>query len=286
MKTKWVCPVCNTTNICEKTEKMKCFVCGSYYEESLHIPEKHDLKSTDIVVAKHGIREKINTFIEKVKSLFGMIEKDIPKNKIIDWKIEHSPSNSKEAYIKATPIYDVVSDYIPEEKISEDTESDSRSTEKTRESEYITTSTIRDELSEDIEPWSEHKVKFDFFKLRSTGCVDIKKENVHGNKCYKVLYKNGSEKMLSLASMKMLGYLVESSSEIYVETPSTDIHSFMPWSEHKIVFDTERLRATGCVKLEKTEINGNKYYKLTYRDGVERILSISKLKMMEYIRDM
>ena len=82
MKIKWVCPVCSTTNICEKTERMRCFVCGSYYEEgphisesshiseSPHLPEREDLTSADVSAAKPGVREKLNNFIKNSKKYF------------------------------------------------------------------------------------------------------------------------------------------------------------------------------------------------------------------------
>lgn len=78
MKAKWVCTVCSTTNICEKTERMRCFVCGSYYEESphisesLHLPEREDLTSADVSAAKPGVREKLNNFIKKNKIFIGV----------------------------------------------------------------------------------------------------------------------------------------------------------------------------------------------------------------------
>ena len=54
----------------------------------------------------------------------------------------------------------------------------------------------------------------------------------------------------------------------------------------KIVFDMEKLNATGCVNVERTEVSGSKYYKLTYRNGTERIMNISNLKLVGYVRDM
>lgn len=304
MKIKWVCPVCSTTNICEKTERMRCFVCGSYYEESPyifessdmsessaisespHIAERHDLKLSDGADTKPGVRKKINNFIKKIKSSLGPKETDRPKRKLVDWEIGHSPSDSKEAYVEATPIYEEISDHIPEADIPEDIEIDRDSTERIGESEPIAVTTIPDELSEDITPWAEHEFDFDFSKLRSTGCVDIKKEDIHGNKCYKLFYKNGSEKILPLTSMKMMGYLVKCSSEIYSGKSSADIRSFIPWPEHRIVFDMEKLNATGCINVERTEVSGSKYYKLTYRNGTERIMNISNLKLVRYVRDM
>ena len=224
MKIKWVCPVCSTTNICEKTERMRCFVCGSYYEEgphisesshiseSPHLPEGEDLTSADVSAAKPGVREKLNNFIKKVKSSLGLKEKDRPKRKIADWKIGHSSSDSKEAYVEATPIYEEISDRIPEADI----EIDRDPTERIGESEH----------------------------------------------------------------------LVKRSSEIFSERPSADVRSFTPWPEHRIVFDMEKLNATGCVNVERTEVSGSKYYKLTYRNGTERIMNISNLKMVGYARDM
>ena len=123
MKAKWVCPVCSTTNICKKTERMRCFVCGSYYEESphisesLHLPEREDLTSADVSAAKPGAREKLNNFIKKIKSSLGLKETERPKRKLTDWKIGHSSSDSKEAYVEATPIYEEISDRIPEADI-------------------------------------------------------------------------------------------------------------------------------------------------------------------------
>ena len=76
------------------------------------------------------------------------------------------------------------------------------------------------------------------------------------------------------------------SSEIFSERPSADVRSFTPWPEHRIVFDMEKLNATGCVNVERTEVSGSKYYKLTYRNGIERIMNISNLKMVGYARDM
>ena len=168
MKIKWVCPVCSTTNICEKTERMRCFVCGSYYEEgphisesshiseSPHLPEREDLTSADVSAAKPRGREKLNNFIKRIKSSLGLKETDRLKR----------------------------------------------------------------------------------------------------------------------------------SSEIYSGKSSADVRSFIPWPEHRIVFDMEKLNATGCVNVERTEVSGSKYYKLTYRNGTERIMNIPNLKLVGYVRDM
>lgn len=285
LKIKWVCPVCSSTNICEKTEHMQCFVCGKYYEEGSHLSEMYDVEPADIVVTKHGFKEKLMSFMEKVKFVFGITASDASKRKIADWKIEHSPLESKEAYIKAIPIYDEISDRTLSVAIPEDSESEMKFTGSIEEGERSHEHVIPSELSEDIEPWAEHKSAFDFSRIRFTGCVDVIKVNVHGNKCYKLLYRNGSEKILTLANMKIMGYLVDSSTDTYSEPHSVDVCSFIPWSEHRIEFDTEKLSATGCVNVEQTEISGNKYYKLTYRDGAERILNISSLKMMGYARE-
>ena len=221
MKIKWVCPVCSTTNICEKTERMRCFVCGSYYEEgpyisesshiseSPHLPEREDLTSADVSAAKPGVREKLNNFIKKVKSSLGLKEKDRPKRKIADWKIGHSPSDSKEAYVEATPIYEEISDRIPEADIPEDIEIDRDSTEKIGESEPIAVTTIPDELSEDITPWPEHRVVFDMEKLNATGCVKVERTEVGGSKYYKLTYRNGIERIMNISNLKMVGYVRE-----------------------------------------------------------------------------
>ena len=199
--------------------------------------------------------------------------------------IEHSPSDSKEAYVSATPIYDEEKERISAIVTPESTEFGKDSAERIEDCEHTTVTVSPTELSEDIEPWSEHRLVFDFSKLRSTGCVDIEKENVHGNKCYKLLYKNGSERILSLMNMKTMGYLIESSPDRDSESRSADVGSSVPWHEHRSVFDEEKLNATGCVSIEKTVMNGNKCYKLTYRNGAERILNISNLKLMGYARD-
>lgn len=285
MKIKWVCPVCSTTNVCEKTEHMQCFVCGQLYKEKLFISKRHILDSVDESTTKRGFREKIKSLIEKIKSSFGSTKTDTPKRSIVDWKIEHSPSDSKEAYVSATPIYDEEKERTSAIVIPESTEFGRDSAERIEDCEHTTVTASPTELSEDIEPWSEHRLVFDFSKLRSTGCVDIEKENVHGNKCYKLLYKNGSERILSLTNMKTMGYLIESSPDRDSESRLADVGSSVPWHEHRIVFDEEKLNATGCVSIEKTVMNGNKCYKLTYRNGAERILNISNLKLMGYARD-
>ena len=112
MKIKWVCPVCSTTNICEKTERMRCFVCGSYYEEgphisesshiseSPHLPEREDLTSADVSAAKPGVREKLNNFIKKVKSSLGLKEKDRPKRKMQTGKLYTHPQTVKRLMLK------------------------------------------------------------------------------------------------------------------------------------------------------------------------------------------
>ena len=82
-----------------------------------------------------------------------------------------------------------------------------------------------------------------------------------------------------------MGYLVERITECSSEIPSSDTRSFIPWPEHRIVFDTEKLNATGCVGIERIMMSGNMCYKLSYRNGAERILNISNLKMMGYARD-
>ena len=157
-------------------------------------------------------REKLNNFIKKIKSSLGLKETDRPKRKLTDWKIGHSSSDSKEAYVEATPIYEEISDRIPEADI----EIDRNPTERIGESEH----------------------------------------------------------------------LVKRSSEIYSGKSSADVRSFTPWPEHRIVFDMEKLNATGCVNVERTEVSGSKYYKLTYRNGTERIMNISNLKLVGYVRDM
>ena len=291
VKTKWVCPVCSTTNICEKKERMICFVCGNYFDETKHASislsttHTHDFKSSDVSVAKHGIREKINNIAEKIKSIFRLTESDGSEREIVDWTIEHSSSDCKEAYIEATPIYDKEKDSITDFELLKDIVSDEDSIKERRKDEHTVITTHVSELSEDITLWPEHEGKFDFDKLRSMECVDIKKENLNGNKCYKLLYKNGSERILSLANMKMIGYIMECSLETSEDKSANDFHSFIPWPEHNIVFDMKKLNITGCVNVEQTEVSGKKYYKLTYRNGIVRIMNIYNLKMMGYVRD-
>lgn len=285
MKVKWVCPVCSSTNICEKTEHMQCFVCGKVYEEELHVLERHATEFVDTPVTKPKFKEKIMAIMEKIKSSFKSSETVIPAKRIADWTIEHSPSDSKEAYVEATPVYEEASDRVSDIEESFDAIPEEDSVERIEEREEFPVIEIPMELSEDVVPWEDHFLSFDFEKLRSTGCVDIKKENVHGNKCYKLLYRNGSEKVLTLSNMKIMGYLVERITECSSEIPSSDTRSFIPWPEHRIVFDTEKLNATGCVGIERIMMSGNMCYKLSYRNGAERILNISNLKMMGYARD-
>ena len=59
MKIKWVCPVCSSTNVCEKTDHMQCFVCGEYYKEEPHTIERHAEEFSESSTPKYSIKEKI-----------------------------------------------------------------------------------------------------------------------------------------------------------------------------------------------------------------------------------
>lgn len=291
MKIKWVCPVCSSTNVCEKTDHMQCFVCGEYYKEEPHTIERHAEEFSESSTPKYSIKEKIASFWAKIKSSFVSEERDTPRRTIVDWVFEHSPRDSKEAYIDASPVYDESEDSIFRELPPAVEERDfSERIEETDFSEHVEESepivTVPRELSEDIEPWPEHGLIFNYSKLRATGCVAIQRQDVHGSKCYKLTYRNGSEKILTLSNMKIMGYLVERSSEHDAEASSTDIHSFIPWPEHRVVINIDKLVATGCVNIDRTEISGNKCYKLTYRNGMERVMNISNMKMMGFVSEL
>lgn len=291
MKIKWVCPVCSSTNVCEKTDHMQCFVCGEYYEEEPHAIERHAEEFSEISSPKRSFKEKVSSFFGRIKSSFTSEEGDTPRRAIVDWLFEHSPRDSKEAYIEATPVYDesedsisrelppVVADHDYSERIEE-----ADFSEHIDESESIVTAPR--ELSEDILPWPEHGLIFDYAKLRATGCVDIQRQDVHGSKCYKLTYRNGSEKILTLANMKIMGYLVERSSESDITASPADIRSFIPWPEHRVMINFDKLIATGCVNIDRAEISGNKCYKLTYLNGMERIMNISNMKMMGFVSEL
>lgn len=305
MKTKWVCPVCNSTNICEKSEHMKCFVCEYVMVTELPLADtKTILAEEEITVPeKPSFSDRIKKIVNSIKLAFRPKTETAPTLDVVDWEFRRSPSDSREAYIEAVPVYS--DERIPEEKadFSKAEESfvgDSESAEREwiiDETESTTRTDDAPESLDDITPWSEHLMKFDLDRLRDTGCIAVEKKDVGGNKCYRVLYKNGAEKILTLANMKIMGYLVgidatsrvdaDTTSRVETDiTPKKDVASdTTPWPEHRIRFNMDKLNSTGCIKIERTEISGTKCYRLTYRNGNDRIMNAQNMKLLGFAID-
>lgn len=173
MKIKWVCPVCNSTNICEKSDRMKCFVCDYVLET--------------VELEKHGFSYKIKEFFKSLRGAFTTKRESATSSDIINWKFRRSPNDSKEAYIEAVPIYS-------EDRCLLDRDED------------ITESESTDMDLEVVTPWPEHRIRFNMEKLNSTGCIKIERTELRGTKCYKLTYRNGTERVVTASNMKLLGY--------------------------------------------------------------------------------
>jgi len=58
------------------------------------------------------------------------------------------------------------------------------------------------------------------------------------------------------------------------------------WPEHRIRLCMDKLCASGCIQVEKQEINGTRGYRLKYEGGNERFLNVNNMKMMGYAQDL
>jgi hypothetical protein len=57
------------------------------------------------------------------------------------------------------------------------------------------------------------------------------------------------------------------------------------WPEHRIRLDMAKIKAGGCIRVEKAELHGTKGYSLKYDGGKERFMAVSTMKMMGYAKD-
>ena len=68
-------------------------------------------------------------------------------------------------------------------------------------------------------------------------------------------------------------------------SPVRTASSASPWPEHRIRFNMDKLRATGCVEIRQAELSGTRGYTLKYSSGSERFMTVSNMKMMGYAVD-
>lgn len=203
MKIKWVCKECSTVNICEEGERTVCFVCKKERtDERLLSISEAELKTTrrDEILSESSDEGFFAKLYKKTKEYFAAIFHVTHEGSrstaegIVDWKISRSNPTSREAYVKAEPVYAVV-----------ESEDEIESREETRsDREHVSASEDSRLLIDG--PWPEHRAKYDTEKLVSVKCVKIVREEMDGDKGYRLTFESGETRHLTLVTCNLLGF--------------------------------------------------------------------------------
>lgn len=137
--------------------------------------------------------------------------------------------------------------------------------------------------------WSEHAIEFDEDKLSSRGFVSETKETLGGKKGYKLYRKDGTGMFFTIEKLLGTGYVkrIGTSSEGEIPKEETDSTSstsstssalsIEPWPEHKIRFDVDVIKGRGHVRIERSELNNVKGYRLYKADGKGQFVRVEML---------
>lgn len=148
-------------------------------------------------------------------------------------------------------------------------------------------------------PWPEHSISFNTANLNASGYVASEQYDKAGNKCY-YLYKNdGNKRLFTLETLLMLGFAGsddedgKSSGTTDVPTDghspivSADIITYNDgklWDEHaEYGYATDVITSNGYASVAKAEKNGLKGYVLIKPSGVQRFITIDKLKLLGFL---
>ena len=197
MAIKWVCPVCSSTNNSEESETISCFVCGGGFRKAYAVgcDASKSVKTTEKKRSLFHARSKVLT---PGKAADRTTARSSGKKEIVGWDIKRSDSKSKEAYLVATPIY------AKDAEKKRPADSGKKSTVKVKEVKPGLSA-----ISIEAKPWPEHKIQFNKEKIVGSGCTRIERVEMRGMKCYKLFYRNGTERILNVSNMKMVGYATD-----------------------------------------------------------------------------
>lgn len=215
MRVTWVCTNCSSNNTCEESEEMVCFVCGKRRTEEAIICSGRTVSTRTSSAEAAPVKDRLG-FAERIKHFFASFGSASPAiaagsehTRITDWKIERGPDTSKEAYITATPIYAEAPTpaevAAPRPMYRAPVPTSDPVTRATVERPAVAEHESMVDRAFEV-PWPEHRVRVCEDRLHGTGCVRMERAELNGVKGYKLQYRNGTERFMPAANMKLLGY--------------------------------------------------------------------------------
>ena len=122
------------------------------------------------------------------------------------------------------------------------------------------------------EPWPEHSIVLDRDKLETADIAGMKKVSADGEKCYELIYSDGTKKTVSKDELGSMGLLKITAPTGFCE----------PWDEHAIAFDIDKIRSRGFISSEQKIMSGIKGYQFYRSDSNSMFFKLEMLLAMKY----
>ena len=128
------------------------------------------------------------------------------------------------------------------------------------------------------DPWEEDHIEFvSAEKIRSEGYIKIERVMQDYEKRYLLTYVNG------ITMDKGYEWLIKEGLANLKEI-AVDSSDGLPWEEHGKEYDAMNKKSSGIDKIERIKKGGEHCYKLTFDDGMERIVPAKAMLLMELIK--
>lgn len=122
------------------------------------------------------------------------------------------------------------------------------------------------------EPWPEHGIILDRDKLSAAGIAGLKKVSSGSDKYYESVSNDGVKKNFTKEELISAGYT----------KAVAPVGFCVPWEEHSIVFDLDRIKARGFISGERKEMAGIKGYQFYRSDSNSMFFKPEMLIAMKY----
>lgn len=129
------------------------------------------------------------------------------------------------------------------------------------------------------DPWIEDRILLNVKKLKKCGYVLMKKNNTGEEKGYLLRTNEGKKVLFTGAELVTKGFAKK--KEDSKKTTADKSGFCVPWGEHKIVFDEEKMRKRGFVASEQSTLGDAKGYKFFKADGTEQFIKVETLLVIK-----
>lgn len=130
------------------------------------------------------------------------------------------------------------------------------------------------------EPWSEHNILLDLEKIKAKKYLELERVEIQGVKGYYLYRSNGTRTFQREEMLVALGYAKKITKEVELSPLREEFN--LPWPEHNITFDIEKIKAKNYVAVYRFEVAGTKCYAFMRANRTRRIQKLSDVLMLGY----